>query len=91
MHRLCLFTPSRIRGRACQFHALRAIIGLWRRTEFGHRRPHQTLTFILQLAKLPDLPDTNIRLADITYSTISQSVFLGAKQQRSLARLLHKI
>jgi hypothetical protein len=29
-----------------------------------HRHPHQTLTFILQIVKLSDIPDAHISVAD---------------------------
>ena len=35
-----------------------------RQIELTHRYPHQTLTFVLQLAKLPNLPDAHIRIAE---------------------------
>jgi hypothetical protein len=34
-----------------------------RQVHLTHRRPHQTLTFVLQLAKLPYLPNAHIRVA----------------------------
>jgi hypothetical protein len=35
-----------------------------RQIELAHRRPHQTLTFVLQFAELPDLPNPHIRIAE---------------------------
>jgi hypothetical protein len=65
---LDFFAPSQIRNRAAQFQD--AVIGTRRQIKLRHRRPHQTLTlrlrstqrdaFILQLAKLPYLPDAHI-------------------------------
>jgi len=40
------------------------MMGTLRQIELTHRRPHQTLTFILQLAKLPDLSDAHIGIAN---------------------------
>jgi hypothetical protein len=38
------------------------MISACRQIELSHRRPHQALTFILQLAKLPYLPDAHISI-----------------------------
>ena len=35
-----------------------------RKIQLRHRRPHQALTIIPQLAKLPYFPDTYVRIAD---------------------------
>ena len=40
------------------------MIGTRRQIELTHCRPHQALTFRLEAAKLPDLPDAHIRVAD---------------------------
>ena len=58
MRGLDLFAPRQVGYRARQLQY--AVIGSCRQIVLRHRRPHQTLTFILQLAKLPDLPDTHI-------------------------------
>jgi len=61
MQRLCqmrgldLLTPRQVCDRARQFDASRALIGTRRQVELSHRRPHQSLTFILQSTKLPNL------------------------------------
>jgi len=53
---LDLFTPRQVCNRARQFHALRAMIVTGGQIELHHRRPHQMLTFIQQLTRLPYLP-----------------------------------
>ena len=40
------------------------MIGTRRQIELAHRRPLQTLTIILQLARLPYLPRAQIRVTD---------------------------
>ncbi len=40
------------------------MISTSRQIELTHRCPHQALTFILQLAKLPYLPDAHIGVAE---------------------------
>jgi len=59
---LDLFTPRQIRDDARQFQE--AMIGARRQIELTHRCPHQALSLILQPAKLTDLPDTHIRVAN---------------------------
>jgi len=39
------------------------MVGSCRQVELTHRGSHQTLTFILQLAKLPYLPYAHVRIA----------------------------
>ena len=67
-------TPRQIRDGPRQFYALRAMIGMCGQIELRHRRPDQTLTFILQLTKLPYLPHTHIGVTD----TIRLTVFREA-------------
>ena len=62
MRGLDLFTACQVCDCARQFHASRAMISTRGQIQLTHRRSHQTLTFILQLAKLPYLPNTNIRI-----------------------------
>ena len=64
MRGLGVFTPRQISNRASQFHASRAVICTRRQIELTHRHPRQTLTLILQLAKLPYLSDAHIGVAD---------------------------
>ena len=40
------------------------MVGARRQVELSHRRPHQTLTLILQLTKLPYLPDAHVGVGD---------------------------
>lgn len=40
------------------------MIGARRQVELAHRCPHQTLTFGLEIAKLPYLPDTHVGVAE---------------------------
>jgi hypothetical protein len=62
MRRLNSFTTRQISNCTSQFQ--NAMIGTRRQVELAHCRPHQTLTFILQLAKLPDLGNPHVRVAD---------------------------
>jgi hypothetical protein len=72
MRGLDFITPCQVCNRARQFHASRAMISPSRQIELTHRRSHQTLAFIpstalragLQVAELPDLPDTDIRITE---------------------------
>ena len=41
-----------------------AVLGSRREVHLAHRRPHQALTFILQLAKLTYLPHSHIGVTD---------------------------
>jgi hypothetical protein len=54
MYRLDFVTLRQICNRPRQFQDV--MIGTRRQIELRHRHPHQTLTFILPLAKLPYLP-----------------------------------
>ena len=62
MRGLDFLTARQICNRARQFQD--AMIRSCRQIHLTHRRPHQTLTFVLQLAKLPYLPDTHVGIAD---------------------------
>jgi hypothetical protein len=58
MRGLDLFTPRQISDRPCQFQD--AATGTRRQIHLARRHPHQTLTIILQFAKLPYLPNAHI-------------------------------
>jgi hypothetical protein len=60
MRRLDMFASCQVNNCPRLLHASRAMIGSCRQIELTHRRTHQTLNFILQLAKLPDLPDAHV-------------------------------
>jgi len=62
MRGLDLLTSCQISYRPCQFQD--AMISPGRQIHLTHRRSHQTLTLILQLAKLPYLPDMHIRVTN---------------------------
>ena len=59
---LDFFVPCQIRDGACQFQDV--VIDFCRQIHLPHRRTHQTLTFVLQLAKLPYLPDAHTGIVD---------------------------
>jgi len=75
MHRLDRFTLRQIRNRPRQLQD--AMIGARRQIELTHRREHQTLTFILQFAELPYLPDTHIGVADDVGLRIGKALLLN--------------
>jgi len=77
-----LLTPRQIRNRARQLQD--AMIGSRRQIELRHRRPHQTLTLLLQPAKLPDLPHAHIRITDNVRRTVIREA-----RELSLTRGLH--
>ncbi len=49
------------------------MIGARRQIELRHRRPHQPLTLVLQPAKLPNLPDAHVRVANDVSTVIMKS------------------
>ena len=70
MCRLDFLTPRQVRIRACQFQD--AVISPRRQIELSHRRPHQTLTFVLQSTKLRISP---IRILALQNSDQAVRVF----------------
>ncbi len=64
MRGLDVLTTRQVCDRARQLHAARAVISARREIELRHRRPHQSLTLVLQPAKPPYLPDAHIRVGD---------------------------
>ena len=62
MYGLNILAPCQIRNRTREFK--NAMISTRRQIELCHCRAHQTLPLILQLVKLPFLPDTHVGIAD---------------------------
>jgi len=53
-----------------------AMIGTCRQVELTDRHPHQTLTFVLQLAKLPYLPGAHIGVTDDVGGAVIREMLL---------------
>ena len=53
------------------------MIGTRQQIELTHRRSHQTLTFVLQFAKLPYLSDAHIGIADDLRAVTGESLLLN--------------
>src|SRR5688572_4504134 len=62
MYRLNVITPRQIGNYTCQLED--SMISTRRQIQLRHRRPHQALTLILQLAGLSYLPHVHICVAN---------------------------